>query len=178
MLTQGANYMKTTWRCVLLSSCLLVLVSGCSQNGKELKMRTHETAGTGTPNIEQERATVQAAVAAYFSALDKSDVNDAIGAYTPDAVLTLQGLETAIGIPQLRKAYEDAFKALRFAGTHTYDEVRIYGDEAFVRTTSGSQTTVLATGEVMQERYREMFILKKVDGRWRIDRYMNNRPSS
>jgi len=170
--------MKTTWCCVPLSICLLGLVSGCSQNGKELKMRTHETAGTGTPNIEQERPTVQAAVAAYFSALDKSDVDDAIGVYTPDAVMTLQGLETARGTAQLRTAYADAFKALRFAGTHTYDEVRIYGDEAFVRTTSGSQTTVLATGEVMQERYREFFILKKVDGRWRIDRYMNNRPST
>jgi uncharacterized protein (TIGR02246 family) len=170
--------MKTTWRCVLISICLLVLVSGCSQNGKELKMGTHETAGTGMPNIEQERVTVQAAVAAYFSALDKSDVDDAIGAYTSDAVVTLQGLETARGTAELRKVYADAFKALRFTSTHTYDEVRIYGDEAFVRTTSGSQTTVLATGEVMKERYREFFILKNVDGHWRIDRYMNNRPSS
>jgi uncharacterized protein (TIGR02246 family) len=170
--------MKTTWHCVRLSICLLVLVSGCSQNGKELKMGAHETAGTGTPNSEQERASVQAAVAAYFSALDKSDVDDAIGAFTPDAMIALQGLETVRGTAHLRTAYADAFKALRFASTHTYDEVRIYGDEAFVRTTSGSQTTVLATGEVMSERYREFFILKKVDGRWRIDRYMNNRPSS
>ena len=117
-------------------------------------------------------------MAAYFSALDKSDLDGAIVAYTPDAVLTLQGLETAKGTAQLRKVYADAFKALRFASTHTYDEVRVYGNEAFVRTTSGSQTTVLARGGVIQERYREFFILKKVDGQWRIDHYMNNRPSS
>ena len=160
--------MITTRRCALLCICLLALVSDCSHNGKEPKMTSHETV----------KASVQAAVAAYFSALDKSDLDGAIAAYTPDAVLTLQGLETAIGTAQLRKVYADAFKALRFASTHTYDEVRVYGDEAFVRTTSGSQTMVLATGEVMQERYREFFILKKVDGQWRIDRYMNNRPAS
>jgi len=170
--------MITTWRCALLSICLLAFVSGCTRNGKDPKMTSHETAGASTPNTEQERASVQAAVAAYFSALDKSDLDGAIAAYTPDAVLTLQGLETAKGTAQLRKVYADAFKALRFASTHTYDEVRVYGDEAFVRTTSGSQTTVLATGEVMQERYREFFILKNIDGQWRIDRYMNNRLSS
>ena len=141
-------------------------------------MTSHETARASTPNTGQERASVQATVAAYSSALDKADLDGTIATYTSDAVLTLQGLETAKGTAQVRKAYADAFKALRFASTHTYDEVRVYGDEAFVRTTSGSQTTVLATGQVMQERYREFFILKKVDGQWRIDRYMNNRPSS
>ena len=170
--------MITTWRCALLSICLLALVSGCSRSGKEPMMTSHETARDSTPNTKQEHASVQATVAAYFNALDKSDLDGAIAAYTPDAVLTLQGLETAKGTAQLRKVYADAFKALRFTSTHTYNEVRVYGDEAFVRTTSGSQTTVLATGEVMQERYREFFILKKVDGQWRIDRYMNNRPSS
>jgi uncharacterized protein (TIGR02246 family) len=170
--------MITTRRCVLLSICLLALVFGCSRNGKEPKMTSHETARASTPNTGQERASVQATVAAYFSALDKANLDGTMAAYTSDAVLTLQGLETAKGTAQLRKAYADAFKALRFASTHTYDEVRVYGDEAFVRTTGGSQTTVLATGQVMQERYREFFILKKVDGQWRIDRYMNNRPSS
>ena len=174
---QGANYMITTRRCALLSICLLVLVSGCSHNGKEPKMTSHETARASTPDTEQEHAAVQGVVAGYFSALDKSDLDGAIVAYTPDAVLTLQGLDTAKGTAQLRKVYADAFKALRFTSTHTYDEVRVYGDQAFVRTTSGSQTTVLASGEVMQEQYREFFILKKVDGQWRIDRYMNNRPS-
>src|SRR6059036_1695556 len=170
--------MITTRRCALLSICLLALVSGCSRNGKEPMMTSQEAVRDSTPNTEQELASVQAAVAAYFNALDKSDLDGAIEAYTPDAVLAMQGLETARGTAQLRKVYVDAFKVLRFASIHTYDEVRVYGDEAFVRTTSGSQTTVLATGEVMQERYREFFILKKVDGQWRIDRYVNNRPSS
>ncbi len=170
--------MIPTRRCALLSICLLALVSGCSRNGKEAKMTSHETAGASTPNTEQEHVSVKAAVAAYFSSLDKSDLDGAIAAYTPDTVPTLQGLETAKGTAQLRKVYADAFKALCFSSTHSYDEVRVYGDEAFVRTTSGSQTTVLATGELMQERYRELFILKMVDGQWRIDHYMNNRPLS
>ena len=141
-------------------------------------MTSEETARASRPNPEQERVSVQATVAAYFSALDKADLDGVIAAYTSDAVLTLQGLETAKGTAKLWKAYADAFKALRFASTHSYDEVRVYGDEAFVRTTSASQTMVLATGKVLQERYREFFILKKVDGQWRIDRYMNNLPPS
>jgi len=38
--------------------------------------------------------------------------------------------------------------------------------------------TVVATGQVIPDRYREFFVLKRVGGQWKIDRYMNNKPTA
>jgi len=130
---------------------------------------------SGIHNESDERP--QAAVEAYFDALNRSDVDAALAVYAADGYFALQGTEDVRGTAALRALYEGAFKAVRFNTTHIYNEVRVYGDEAFVRTTTNASLTMVATGQVISDRYREFFVLKRVGGQWKIDRYMNNKPT-
>jgi uncharacterized protein (TIGR02246 family) len=130
---------------------------------------------SGIHNESDERP--QAAVQAYFDALNRSDVDAAVTVYAADGYFALQGTEDVQGTAALRALYEGTFKAVRFNATYIFNEVRVYGDEAFVRTTTNASLTMVATGQVISNRYREFFVLKRVGGRWKIDRYMNNKPT-
>ncbi len=58
-----------------------------------------------------------------------------------------------------------------FTGKEVADEI----DYAFARTTSKGSTLIHATGETVPEENRELFILQKEKGSWKIDRYMFNK---
>ncbi|MCX5205685.1 nuclear transport factor 2 family protein [Streptomyces sp. NBC_00237] len=128
------------------------------------------------PGERTESDAVVAAVQRYFDALNAADLDGVLDCYTPDGLLALTQAENVQGKTGLQDVYTSTFAAVRFDATHVFDEVRVYGDEAFVRTTTDAPTTLLATGEVVQDRFREFFVVKKAQGHWRIDRYMNNRP--
>ncbi|MBK9194172.1 MAG: DUF4440 domain-containing protein [Flavobacteriales bacterium] len=55
------------------------------------------------------------------------------------------------------------------------DEVVVDGDHAFARTTSKGTTLIHATGETVPEENRELFVLQRTDGGWKIARYMFNK---
>lgn len=145
----------------------MALLGGCGGHS--------DAADTTAP----QESAVKHAVQAYFDSLGQNNLNAAVDAYTPDGVLESAGAETVQGTAALRAAYADTFQAIRFGqATHNYDEVRIYGDQAFVRTSSEVATTSLADDTESTDRYREFFILKKTDIGWKIDRYLNNKPTT
>ena len=51
-------------------------------------------------------------------------------------------------------------------------------DFAFARTVSRGKVTVLADDVTAPEENRELFVLQKLDGEWKIARYMFNKMSS
>lgn len=158
----------------LLCGLAICTVGGCTPAAQQ-GSATHQ--GASLSNTEQ-ASTAQAAVEAYFDALNRGDVNAAVAVYAADAYFALEGAEDVQGTAALRALYEGTFKAVRFNTTHVLNEVRVYGDEAFVRTTTNALLTVVATGQVIPDRYREFFVLKRVGGQWKIDRYMNNKPTA
>lgn len=54
-------------------------------------------------------------------------------------------------------------------------EKRINGNYAFARTTSKGATLIHASGETVPEENRELFVLQKENGVWKIARYMFNK---
>ena len=157
----------------LLCGLAMCAVGGCTPTALQ-GYATHQEANSS--NTEQ-ASTAQAAVQAYFDALNRGDVDAAVAAYTADGYFALLGAEDVQGTAALRTLYEGTFKTVRFNATHIVNEVRAWGDEAFVRTTTKASLTVVANERVILERYREFFVLKKVGGQWKIDRYMNNKPT-
>lgn len=125
-----------------------------------------------------DNSTPEKALRGYFDALNNSDLEAALALYNADGFLALTQQPDAHGTEQLRKTYAATFAAVKFTTDHTFDEIREYGDEAFVRTSSVQPTTVtiLATGTVTEDAFREFFIMKRESDGWKIDRYMNNRP--
>jgi ketosteroid isomerase-like protein len=77
----------------------------------------------------------------------------------------------------VRGAYDAFFKNIRIAIHFTVDELQVKGDFAYARTHSAGTSTVVATGATGPETNRELFILARTGSRWKIARYLFNKPS-
>jgi ketosteroid isomerase-like protein len=68
--------------------------------------------------------------------------------------------------------YEGHLANVALDFTYQVEQVLADSDLAVVRTTSHGTTTVRASGERSSSRARELFVLQREDGQWRIAQYM------
>jgi uncharacterized protein (TIGR02246 family) len=108
-------------------------------------------------------------------ALNASDVNKVLPLYTEDGIFMPSGAPTSVGKEQVKGAYEFVFSNIELSIEFYIDEISINGDYAFARTTSKGSTLIYATGATVPEENRELFVLQKENGQWKIDRYMFNK---
>jgi len=111
----------------------------------------------------------------YRDALNASDVSKVLPLYTEDGIFMPSGAPTSIGTEQVKGAYEFVFSNIQLSIEFYIDEIIVNGEYAFARTTSKGSTLIRATGETVPEENRELFILQKENGSWKIDRYMFNK---
>ena len=123
----------------------------------------------------QERAAIEATLKQYESALNASDVGVVLSLYTEDGVFMPSGAPTAAGAEAVRAAYEHVFGTIKLNIAFSIDEIVQTGDYAFAQTISRGQVTVLEAGITAPEENRELFVLEKVGGAWKIARYMFNK---
>lgn len=119
---------------------------------------------------------VSALILRYGAELNKGNTAAIVKLYTDDGVFMPQGAPTATGPVQLQGAYNAVFGAIKLDVEFGIEEIEVHGELAFARTTSRGRVTVLATGHTQPEENRELFILRNVDGRWLIARYLFNQP--
>lgn len=98
-----------------------------------------------------------------------------MAAFTKDGVLMAPGAPTATGQEQLKGTYEYVFSALKLDLKFTIVEVSVDKDYAIVRSESAGTTTVLTNNQAGPDAYRELFVVKKGNGTWKIARYMYNK---
>jgi uncharacterized protein (TIGR02246 family) len=147
---------------VLLSALILVSVlAGC--------VSTEARAAGDARDIE---ALIKRT---YRDALAAGDTDAVIDAYAEDGVMAPQGSATAIGKDNIRQVYEAIFSALVLDLQFTIDEVIVSGNYAIVRSTSAGTALVKATSETAPDANRELWTMRKVDGTWKIARYMFNK---
>jgi len=111
----------------------------------------------------------------YRDALNASDVSKVIPLYTEDGIFMPSGAPTSIGTEQVKGAYEFVFSNIKLSIEFYIDEIIVNGEYAFARTISKGTTLIRATEETVPEENRELFVLKKENGSWKIDRYMFNK---
>ena len=85
---------------------------------------------------------------------------------------------TSIGKEQVAQAYDFVFSQIRLPIEFFIDEIEIAGDMAFARTISRGKTDILAQNITVPQENRELFILQKEQGNWKIARYIFNKMSS
>lgn len=117
---------------------------------------------------------IKSVIKAYEKALNGSDVSNVIKNYAEDGVFMPSGKPTSIGRENVVKAYQHVFKALDLNVTFHFDEILRRGDLAFVRTTSDGKIKLLDKNITIQNQSRELFVMKRIDGDWKIYRYMFN----
>lgn len=110
----------------------------------------------------------------YQRSLNSSDATLAASLYTSDAVFMPTALPTATG-GDLPGAYAQIFSAIGLDVAFTVDEVVVAGDIAYALTRSAGTQLNRATGERTTEANREIFIFHRVEGTWKIARYMFNK---
>jgi len=124
---------------------------------------------------EKEQSEIKKILFSYRDALNESNVDQVLTLYTQNGVFMPSGAPTAIGQEQVKGTYEFVFSIIQLNIEFYIDEIEVVGDYAFVRTTSQGTTLIHASGETVPEENRELFVLRKENGSWKIDHYMFNK---
>jgi uncharacterized protein (TIGR02246 family) len=122
--------------------------------------------------MNPDEKAVAAVLARYEKALNESDTDAVMKLYASDGVFMAQNFPSSVGATAVRKAYETVFKTIKLSVKFNIAEVAQLAPEwAFARTNSAGTVTVNATGAKSAEANQELFVFRKIDGRWQIARY-------
>lgn len=156
---------------LIFSVALLISLVSCQNETKNQSNNLNQN----TMVLSTEKSEIEKLLFAYRDALNTSDVNKVLPLYTIDGVFMPSNAPSAIGQEQIKGSYEFVFKTIQLNIEFFIDEIVVNGDFAFARTTSKGTTLIHASGQTVPEENRELFVLQKTNGQWKISRYMFNK---
>lgn len=156
---------------LIISVSLVIVTASC--HNKIINNANNINQNNMVQSIE--KSAIEKLLLSYRDALNASKVNDVLPLYTDDGVFMPSGAPSAIGLEQLQASYSFVFKSIQLNIEFFIDEIMIHGDYAFARTTSKGTTLIRTNGQTVPEENRELFILEKENGHWKIARYMFNK---
>ena len=142
---------------------------GAKLKGDDLESRAASLAASATGD---DVAAVRAVIEAHGRRRTAGDVPGVVSQYADNAAVMQPGLETVVGSRPLAATYDAAFENMRLDFTFEFDDTVVKGDLAAVRTTGQGTITIRATGETQPARFRELFVLERTEGDWKIAQYM------
>jgi uncharacterized protein (TIGR02246 family) len=125
--------------------------------------------------MPHDESSIRALLSEYQELLNASDAESIAGLYTADGVFMPQGLPTAAGREAVLRSYRAIFGNIRLSIEFDVHEVVVGGGTATAMTQSNGSVRVNATGDEAPESNREIFVLAREEGAWRIARYMFNK---
>ncbi len=159
-----------------MKSIILLMAAIISMSACQTKSSENQINNQNKGEIEnREKQEIKNLLFTYRDALNDSDVSKVLSLYTEDGIFMPSGAPTSIGTEQIKGAYEFVFSNIELSIEFYIDEITVNGEYAFARTTSKGSTLIHATGETVPEENRELFVLQKEKGSWKIDRYMFNK---
>jgi len=156
---------------LIISATLLISLASCQDGTKNQSNNLTQN----TMEQSTEKTAIEKLLFSYRDALNASDVNKVLPLYTNDGVFMPSNAPSAIGQEQVKAAYEFVFSQIQLNIEFYIDEIVINGDYAFARTTSKGTTLIHANKQTVAEENRELFVLQKTNGQWKIARYMFNK---
>jgi uncharacterized protein (TIGR02246 family) len=154
-----------------LTAVLLLLVAACQSKTENQSNISNQN----TMEKTTEKTEIEKLLFSYRDALNTSDVNKVLPLYTSDGVFMPSNAPSAIGQEQVKAAYEFVFSQIQLNIEFYIDEMVVNGDYAFARTISKGTTLIHANKQTVAEENRELFVLQKTSGQWKIARYMFNK---
>lgn len=146
-------------------------MTSCNQNEKSETINN-----TNTEIMEkQEKQKIEELLNTYQKSLNTSDAKLAQSLYTKDGVFMPTNGPSGIGSEGILKSYEYVFSQIQLNIEFFIEEIQVEGNMAFAVTSSKGTTLIHATNETVPEENRELFVFEKVDGEWKIARYMFNK---
>lgn len=127
------------------------------------------------PTAETDKAAIEKLIFAYQNALNASDANKVASLYTNNGVLIANAAPTAEGAAQVKGTYQYVFDNYTYALKFSIIEVVVNGNTAFARSTSKGSFLIKVSNQTVPDENRELFVFEKVNGEWKIARYMYNK---
>ena len=122
--------------------------------------------------MNTDEQAVAEVLAHYQDALNQSDTEAVMKLYASDGVFMPQHFPSSVGADAVRAAYRGVFHAIKLKVVFAIAEVvQLAPEWAMARTNSSGTTTVHATGAGGPEANQELFLFRKIDGKWKIARY-------
>jgi len=150
---------------------LAIALASCQQQSKQNEVSTTQS----KIDITEEREAIEQVLGNYENALNNSDAEAAVALYTEDGVFMPTEGPTATGTEEIRASYTHTFNAIQLSIKFQIDEIEVDGNLAFAKTGSKGEVKVLAADMTVPEENRELFVFQKVNGAWKIARYMFNK---
>lgn len=156
---------------IIISALVIASMISCTQ--KEISEIINNT---NTEVMEkQEKQNIEELLSTYQKCLNTSDAKLAQRLYTKDGVFMPTEAPSGIGSEGLLKSYEYVFSQIQLNIEFFIEEIEVEGNLAFAVTSSKGTVKIHANGMEAPEANRELFVFEKVDGEWKIARYMFNK---
>ncbi|MGF6598512.1 ketosteroid isomerase-like protein [Paraburkholderia sp. GAS448] len=126
------------------------------------------------PTVSGEQHEVYDVVHRYGSALNAKDTDAIVALFSEDSVAEWNNKRTYATHDQKIAGYNALFKIAKFSTVFAYDAINVYGDTAVVRTHHHVGAAVIENGKKVTDYNREVFVLRKIDGTWKIVLYTFN----
>ena len=110
----------------------------------------------------------------YETLLNAGDTAGILALYAPDGVAEWNDRPTFATLAEKREAYDALFRRARFTTAFGYADIDVVGDTAVVRTFHHRGATVTEDGKQVVDLNREVFVLHRIGGAWKISLYIFN----
>lgn len=158
---------------LVLIALALLLMASC---GKKRNQESNQVLNQKTEIMQTEaKQKIELLLNEYKKALNTSNAKLAQSLYTKDGIFMPTESPSAIGSENILKSYEMIFSQIQLNIEFFIDEIEMENDFAFAVTSSKGSTLIRATSDTIPEANRELFVFEKVDGEWKIARYMFNK---
>ncbi|WP_427192923.1 YybH family protein [Serratia marcescens] len=126
--------------------------------------------------VAAEQKAVYELINRYQTALNACDTQTILSLFAPESYSQWNEKPTADSNEKRRQQYDDLFKNEKFETEFAYDSVNVNGNMAYVRTHHhrGATVTRISDGATLIDLNREVFVLEKQQGQWKIVVYTFN----
>ena len=156
-----------------LAACALALTLAAPVRAQTAKGGAAYAVSPDAAIAAQQRAAYDV-VHRYETLLNAGDTAGILALFAPDSVAEWNNLPTAATGEERKGIYEALFKNAKFATVFGYAAVNAYGDTAVIRTFHHEGATVMEGGKKVVDLNREVFVLHRVDGEYKIVLYIFN----
>ena len=161
---------------IIIPTLAILLLAACSEKNNE---KLNEKSIQKTEIMEkEEKNQIEKLLLVYQKSLNTSDAKLAQSLYTKDGVFMPTEAPSGIGSEGILKSYEFVFSQIQLNIEFFIEEIVVEGNMAFAITSSKGTVKIHANGIEAPEANRELFVFEKVDGEWKIARYMFNKTKS
>lgn len=151
----------------------MTIMTSCTQ--KESSESTTNTIENTEIMEKQEKQKIEILLNEYERSLNTSNAKLAQSLYSKDGIFMPTEAPSGIGSEGILKSYEYVFSQIQLNIKFFIEEIQVEGNMAFAVTSSKGTALIKAIGDTIPEANRELFVFEKVNGEWKIARYMFNK---